>query len=334
MRRKLLLALKAGISLGLLAWVLHAVVTRDGVDVLATRLGGLAWPPLAAAAFVQLAAVGAGVLRWRVLLRAAGLDLPLGLLGRSYLMGRFVGTFTPSTAGLDVYRAWDVGRRTGCRALAAGTIVVEKLVGLVGLSLACVLLLPFGGSAFFGPTAVLLAAFVAAAAVVGLAVLRRPEVGRRLARVLPNRARTPVNRLLDALGGDGLTPRTLLQAGGLSLASHLLTSAVFVATAAALGLAVSPLALLVVGNAIVVATLFPVSVGGVGVREGVAVALLGTLGVTATDATLVALLGYFVGQIPGIFGGILASAGTLRGEGAPVSRPRAEASASASTIAP
>lgn len=334
MRRKLLLALKAGISLALLAWVLQAVVTRDGVDVLTARLGGLAWPPLALAAVVQLAAVGAGVLRWRVLSRAAGIELPLAFCTQSYLVGRFVGTFTPSTAGLDVYRAWDVGRRTGQGALATATIVVEKLVGLVGLSLACVLLLPFGGGAFFGPTAVLLAALVAAAAVVGLAVLRRPALGRRLARVLPERVRRPVDRLLDSLGGDGLTTGTLLRAGGLSLASHLLTSSVFVATATALGLSISPLALLVVGNAIVVATLFPVSVGGVGVREGVAVALLGTLGVGATDATLVALLGYFVGQIPGIFGGIVASTGTIASEGFALSRPGPKGSATPSTIAP
>lgn len=97
----------------------------------------------------------------------------------------------------------------------------------------------------------------------------------------------------------------LVRAIALSLASHLLTSAVFAAAAAALGLEVSLLAVLVVGNAIVVATLLPVSVGGVGVREGVAVALLGTIGVSALDATLVALLGYLVGQVPGIMGFVL-----------------------------
>ena len=61
--------------------------------------------------------------------------------------------------------------------------------------------------------------------------------------------------------------------------------------------------MLVVGNAIVIAVLLPLSIGGVGVREGVAVVLLATAGVSSTDAVLVALLGYLTGQVPALLGG-------------------------------
>ncbi|MEQ9699442.1 MAG: hypothetical protein RLO54_16525, partial [Sandaracinaceae bacterium] len=40
-----------------------------------------------------------------------------------------------------------------------------------------------------------------------------------------------------------------------------------------------------------------------GVREGVAVVLLATAGVSSTDAVLVALLGYLTGQVPALLGG-------------------------------
>jgi hypothetical protein len=84
------------------------------------------------------------------------------------------------------------------------------------------------------------------------------------------------------------------------------------ATAMALGVDVSAATLLVVGNAIVLAVLLPVSVGGVGVREGVAVMLLATAGVTSTEAVLVALLGYLTGQVPALFGGVLMAVGRVR----------------------
>ena len=60
--------------------------------------------------------------------------------------------------------------------------------------------------------------------------------------------------------------------------------------------------LLALGNAIILATLLPISVAGVGVREGVAVALLGALGVPAHQALWVGTLGFGWMQPPGIAG--------------------------------
>ena len=303
MKRRLILALKVSVSLGLLGWVVHTAVTRDGAGALGARLAALSWPFVGLAVIVQLGAVGAGVLRWRVLLASRGITLPLGWLARSYLVGRFAGTFTPSTAGLDVYRVWAVARHTGERARATAAIVVEKIVGLLALSLACVLLLPLGGTRFFGPSAIAAAACILVGSIAALLVLRSGA----LVRV----------RWLARLRLGELDRGVLARATGLGLISHIATSAVFVATAAALGLDVSPLSVLVVGNAIVVATLIPVSVGGLGVREGVAVALLAAVGISATEATLVALLDYLVGQVPRIAGELLTLGRRSRARSAP-----------------
>ncbi len=324
-RSRVLWVLKAVVSLGLLGWVLHETLAREGVGSLAARLSSLSWSFLAVAAAVQLTAVFAGILRWRTLLSAQGAELPATWLTRSYLIGRFIGTFTPSTAGLDAYRAWDVAQRTGRRALAASTVVAEKLVGLVGLSLATLALLPLGGTRFFGSTAIALAVAVGLGAGGGLALFLRPRLALSLSRALPRGLADRAERWTAALAGRGIAPGALARATVLSLLSHVATAAVFVATAGALGLRVDPLSLLVVGNAIVVATLLPVSVGGIGVREGVAVAMLGVLSVSATDATLVALLGYLVGQVPGIVGGALLLAGSGRTSPKAVPEPSASA---------
>ncbi len=91
----------------------------------------------------------------------------------------------------------------------------------------------------------------------------------------------------------------------LGVVSHLATALVFVGTGLALGVEATPLELAIVGNAIVLATLLPVSVGGFGVREATAVALLATVGVSTSDALLVGLLGYLVAQPPALQGGAL-----------------------------
>ncbi len=80
---------------------------------------------------------------------------------------------------------------------------------------------------------------------------------------------------------------------------------VFAATGTALGVDASLAELAIVGNAIVLATLLPISVGGFGVREGTAVALLAVVGVPAGEAVFVALLGYLAAQPPALVGGVL-----------------------------
>lgn len=299
------LPLKVGVSLALLGWVLHAVVTREGVDAAWARLAEIDGGWLLLGALGQIAAVGIGVARWRVLLDAQGMPLPLSWLGRSYLVGRFVGAFTPSTAGLDVYRAVDVARWTGRRADAASVILVEKLVGLLALCLVTFALLPLGVSERLGSSATLFAAALGAGSLVGLVVLRRPRLATPLLRFVPGFARPRLAKLLHALGARGLDAGVLARTLLLGVASHLATAGVFLAAGLALGLDVGAADLLLTGVAIVIATLLPVSVGGVGVREGVAVVLLAPLGVGAIDATLVAVLGYLVTQPPALLGGLL-----------------------------
>ncbi len=297
--------LKIVVSAGLLGWLLARMVQREGVGALSERLHELDARWLLFAVLLHGVAVFAGVLRWRSLLGAAGVELPLGWLARSFLVGRFVGAFTPSTAGLDGWRIWDAGTASGAMGKSAAAVVVEKLVGLIGMALVCAALVPFGGAALLGPGAIALALLLAAGAAVGLAAIHRPALLARLAARLPRALSGRAAKAIEALASTRLDGRRLASTVLLGVASHLALSAVFFATAGALDLSVGAFTLLAVGNAIVIAVLLPVSVGGVGVREGVAVVLLASAGVASSDAVLVALLGYLTGQVPALFGGLL-----------------------------
>jgi len=297
-------ALKITVSSALLGWILWTIARRDGLAELGARLGSLDAAWIAMALVLPFGAVALGVRRWDLLLRAQGLTVPTPVLLRSFLVGRFVGAFTPSTTGLDVYRVVDIGRRTGEAARSAGAVVVEKLVGLVGLSLLTFALLPAGASRFFGPLALAAAGAVGLGAALGLRFLRAPRLPEALAARLPAELRARLDRMAALLTTRPMDRGRLTEVLTLSLLTHLTTAGVFVATGHALGVAATTLDLLVVGNAIVIATLLPISVGGVGVREGTAVVLLGTLGVAPTDAALLAVLGYLTAQPPALLGGL------------------------------
>ncbi len=296
---------KLGVTLGLLGWLGARMLERDGIDVLTERLGALEGRWLLAAVCLHLVAVLAGVVRWRLLLRAAGVELPLPWLVRSFLIGRFVGAFTPSTTGLDGWRLWEAGRASGAMGRSAAAIGIEKLVGLVGMAAVCAALVPSGGASLLGSSAIAVALALAIGALAGLALLRRPAWLATLAARSPRPLRARAQQAAQALGTLRLDGATIGGAVALGVVSHTALSAVFWATAGALSLPVDGWMVLAVGNAIVLAMLLPVSVGGVGVREGVAVVLLATAGIGSTDATLVALLGYLTGQVPALLGGLL-----------------------------
>lgn len=301
---------KVFVSAALLLWLGVRMVQRDGIEALADRLAGIdpAW--LCVGIALHFAAVFAGVARWRLLLRAAGIECGPGRLLRSFLVGRFVGAFTPSTTGLDGWRLYDVGREHGAMGKSAAVIVVEKLVGLIGMALVCAALVPFGGVELLGPGALFAAIAMASVAALGLFLIRRPDWLVGCAGMLPRRVRALGKRVAEALGASRLRGPDLARAVSLGVVSHIALSSVSVATAFAIGVDASPATLLVVGNAITLAVLLPVSVGGVGVREGVAVVLLASAGVSSTDAVLVALLGYLTGQVPALLGGGLLLTGT------------------------
>lgn len=141
--------------------------------------------------------------------------------------------------------------------------------------------------------------------ITGYVVVRRPA---RVAALVPSVG--PLKRLrkmLADIAGSTASRGALLTAMLFGLLSHMTTASVFVASAWAVHVDLSLAALFGVGNAIVIATLLPVSAGGVGVREYVAVTVLGAMGVATAPALLVAVVGYLGGQVPAIIGGLFAA---------------------------
>lgn len=299
-----LVAAKLIVTAGLLVALGRSIASHEGMDELALRAEDVAVAPMLLAVGLHFVAVLSGVARWRVLLAARGLRLPVSTLVRSFLVGRFLGAFTPSTTGLDGYRLVDVARRTGDTAGSAATIAVEKLVGLVGMATVCLLLLPFGLADRLGVAAVLVALGMAGVAAVGLFVMASPDRARTLVRLVPGPLRGRVEKIVVALLGGGLRATSLGPALVLGIVSHLALSATFAATGLAFGVVAPVTTLLSVGNAIVIAVLLPVSIGGVGVREGVAVALLAGAGVETSQAVLLAVGSWLAGQVPALLGGL------------------------------
>jgi len=73
--------------------------------------------------------------RWQILIRAQGDDVPLKLLAQSYLVGTFFNNFLPTRFGGDVVRIWDGSKYSQSIVKSSAIVIVERLTGLLILFL-------------------------------------------------------------------------------------------------------------------------------------------------------------------------------------------------------
>jgi glycosyltransferase 2 family protein len=285
-RRRGASALRVLVSIALLGAVLVYADLGEVAEVV--RDGDWGWLLIAIALMAVCVVVGA--LRWWLLLEGAGIHLPARRSVRPYALSFVLNLILPTAVAGDAVRTWVVGRESGRLLGAAAATVVDKLTALTCLFIlgwALYALDPGGVPqpvivAFAWVTGGLLAAgALAALAAAGV----RPVLHR-----LPERAALMIReswQMLRVWAGS----RTLVASvTGLGLAYQALVVGVLVLVAKTVGVELT-FALAAVSTAVVlVATLIPVSVGGIGIREGGFVLLLGQAGVDAADATVLSLL--------------------------------------------
>jgi len=258
---------------------------------------------------VKASGMFAAVLRWDLLLKGQRIRAPLKHLIGSFLVGRFFGAFLPSTIGLDVYRTYDIAYHSKLVAKSVAVIVVEKVIGFFALSLLVVVTLPFGieimGKGLLLPLSVVFLLPVG----VSFALLMRPDLFRVLLRVKWPGGRRVRSKLESAVNSVTIYQgqrKLLLRALALGFWVHLATTLMYCFTSLAISSNVSLYNILFVGPLMIVATVgFPLTMGGEGVREFTFVSLLARIGVATEKAFLLSHLGFWVGEIISLAGGVI-----------------------------
>lgn len=127
-----------GSVLALILLILLLEEEGDGQLFSALRRVSVAYFLLAVAALFVSRVFAAG--RWYVLLRSAGVDIPFLRVLMLTFTGNFSSNFLPTTIGGDVVRLGGAMQMGYDRAICVASLVADRLVGLVGMSIA----LPLG----------------------------------------------------------------------------------------------------------------------------------------------------------------------------------------------
>ena len=231
--------------------------------------------------------------RWYLLLRGRHAAVtPFGML-RLMFVADFVGYFMPGSLGVEVLRVYGLAKTTADPALSATSVVVERVVALVVLVLLVLLGLaarPLALPAEIGRLAWL---FLALLLVAVLAVMAPPTRSLAL-RLLPGERLARIRRGLESVFAalDSYRSRPWLIAASLVLALvfQLMRCASVTVGAAALGHPLPFTFVLVVFPIMLLISLLPITIAGLGVREVGFVYFLGLGGMPAEVALPLALI--------------------------------------------
>jgi hypothetical protein len=294
--------LRVTISLGALAFILATIGLQDILD-----LARQAKPAYLLAAFL-LFVVGtvARAVRWMALLRALDIQAPLSRLVELYFVGIFFNLFLPSGFGGDAVRVLELAQEAQATA-ALGTVIVDRMTGLLVLFALALLALPFSG----GLLPVEMSLTIALLSVAGLAaggIVLQGGLLRRWGHWLPGplalSGQGALARTLQAVSDCG--PRAIAQALGMSLVFNLLLINVNYLSARAVGVEIALVYFFLFVPVLSITLMLPISVGGLGVREGMAVFLFAQADVDSAAAATASLAVYAISTLlTGLLGGLI-----------------------------
>jgi hypothetical protein len=297
--------LKAAVGVGLLAIFFFRLDLEQFLQAFSS----------AHASYVLLAllaySVGKAVtaVRWALLARPLGFSNPLKDFIAFYYIGMFFNLVGPSTLGGDAGKVFYLARetsageeRSGAEAAAAAavSILADRLVGMVGLVwIAAVALIAFPEHGASLPAIVRYAVYaMALGPFIGWLVF---GFGNRLLQKIAH----PLGKKLHALGSAYWNrPLVLVQAAALSVAFHLIQIGCQILLGRALEFDIPWPYACVFFPLVDIVTMLPVTISGIGFREGGLVYFLSKLGVAPEKAVANGVLWLAIVVAAGLAGGI------------------------------
>ncbi|MBI4313948.1 MAG: flippase-like domain-containing protein [Candidatus Omnitrophica bacterium] len=293
--------LRAGVTVAAFVWLLRWVDLRQIWQAIRrTEPGGLA-----AACILYLISFVACCIRWKILLKPIQ-TLPFRNLFRWFLIGAFFNTLLPTTIGGDLIRIHEAGKAIGNWPRAAATVLLDRMCGFtamfaIGAAATLIILQKIQHPLIAQGVLAMLIIFSVAAT--GFAsqrwfnALTAPLKWFRLKAL-----RTAAQETRDLMVSYGKHPQAILLALGISFLVQALNMWLFWTVAQAMHLNIPFWSVLVFVPILMTIAMLPISLNGLGVREGAAVVLFGSVGLPAAQAVSLSLVCTLIPALSGLWG--------------------------------
>lgn len=290
--------IRLAIGIGLIFFLLSKTNLKELLSILRSTE-----PVFLSLAFLSfLTAMILSTLRWRVLLIFEGRKPSFSSMLRAYLVSLFVGNILPS-GGLDIVRGYYLSKARGAKSTSFASVAVDRVLGFVAIFLYVVVGFLLGYPELKEFRFIFIIALVSFAVAVFL-IFQEP-VHRFLKKLLsPHSVGEKLMRFYEAILSYRRNPHQLLYALFISFGIQFFFVLAAYLDGIALGFSLPFLKCLIFISFINFLSMLPITVSGIGVREGGFVVFMSDI-MGRAGALSLSLLYFFTGVLVSFIGGFI-----------------------------
>jgi hypothetical protein len=304
-KKKLLILLKVGIGIGLLV----LLIGKIDFEQFKERMKQVPLQSYLLGVAIYMGGMAIRTLRWKLLLGAVEEKLPLSMLIRFQFIGTFFNQFLPTSVGGDGVRVYFLCREKVSWEKAVGSVLVERIVGMLILVLLGLIAAVAGYRLYQNNWIYLILAALLIIMVSGTLVLFSGRVARLIVRVINKlgftRLSNVFNRFSEGLRIYRSHPPALIGVTLLSFAYQLVVIWLFYYFSRQLGMTLSIWYFLLFIPIVMSVSQVPISPNGTGVREWACTLLFTSVGADEAQSVALAICYWLLQLGPGILGGAL-----------------------------
>jgi uncharacterized membrane protein YbhN (UPF0104 family) len=282
------LIIKFAISFALL----YIVLSKTGIEQVFSTLKGISLPIFISAIFLYILAQLISTLRWKLLLPGV---IEVRKLFSLYMIGAFFNTLLPGVIGGDAVKGFYLYQAIGRGSLTLASIFMDRYLGFVVLVAICAFAFPFGYKYLQGSRIEWLLPLVVLSFIIASLLIFGLRLGKRIKILSGFYDYFHAYRNQKEVIGKTLLLSVLVQLSCI-FSVYILTIGV--------GQHIPFLACLIFVPLIIMFTTLPISISGLGVREGAFVLFFGLIGIKPGAATAISL-SWFVTMTAGSLLGLV-----------------------------
>ncbi len=296
-KKTVIFLLKAGVSISLLLIILLNVDWETTVENL--RNADLAI--LFVALVLNLAERLELTYKWNLLIRVRNIIVSFGRLFLINSIGGFLGLFLPSSLGTDVVRGFYLAKNNSEKSVTVSSIFVDRVMGMFSLLLLCLISVFFTGEILSKFNFEIYIVAISIFTVISFYIFQKKETAIFLEKIIK---KVKYQKFLEKglkLHASILEykkfPKTLLVTFILTLFVQITRILTYYFVALSFGVSVPFIYFILIIPIIMLVIMIPISIGGLGVREGAFVAFFTLAGMSVNDAVIISITSSFIDTI-------------------------------------
>ena len=305
------MVLRVGTSVALIVWLLQMTSLSELSAAFSDVLRR--WPYLALAALSPMIGFCIVTMRWKVLLGGLGAVTRFGHLFAALLVGGFFNNFFPSTIGGDIARSWWIQKLLKSSTLSLTIVAMDRFIGLMGFCAVGLIAVAFQPSIIGDLPQFWIVVGVIGGAIAGVAAIVRPETAALAKRLFSisvlHRFSDKARQVHQGIVAIHSARPRLFAAFILSmlLQANIITE--FYILSLAIDVQIGLFAFAILIPIVTLVALLPISINGIGLREGTLASVGAAFGLGVGDAITLSWL-YLMLTLPHtIAGGIIYARG-------------------------